>query len=74
MLVHELRVTVAPEQQAEIVEPCDNPLQFHAIDQEDRERRLGFANMVEKGVLKVLCAVCRNRCYLAVLCFFLLIP
>jgi hypothetical protein len=51
MLVNELRMAVAPKQQAEIVEPRDNALQLHAIDQKDGQRRLGFPNVVEEGVL-----------------------
>jgi hypothetical protein len=65
-------MTIPPEQQAEIVEPGDDSLQLDPVDQEDREWRLGFANMVEEGVLKVLCAVCRHCFCLAVSCFFLL--
>jgi hypothetical protein len=42
---------VAPEQQAKIVEPGDNPLQLHSIDQKNRQWRLGFANMIKEGVL-----------------------
>jgi hypothetical protein len=44
-------MTVAPEQQAEIVKPGDNPLQFHPVDQKDRQWCLGFANVIEEGVL-----------------------
>jgi hypothetical protein len=44
-------VTVAPEQKTEIVEPGDNALQLHPIDQKDRQWRLGFANMIQEGVL-----------------------
>ena len=51
MLVDKLRMTVAPKQQAEIVEPGDNPLQLDSIDQKDRQWRLGFANVIKEGVL-----------------------
>jgi hypothetical protein len=44
-------MTIAPEQQAEIVEPGDNPLQLHPIDQKDRQRRFRFANVIKEGVL-----------------------
>jgi hypothetical protein len=44
-------MTVAPEQQAEIVKPSDNPLQFHPVDQKDRQRCFGFANVIKEGVL-----------------------
>jgi hypothetical protein len=39
-------MTVAPKQQAEIVEPGDNPLQLYAIDQKNRQRCFGFANVI----------------------------
>src|SRR3981189_922744 len=51
VLVYKLRMTVAPEQQAEIVKPGDNPLQLHSIDQKDRQWRFGFANVIKEGVL-----------------------
>jgi hypothetical protein len=51
MLVYKLRMTVAPQQQAEIVEPGDNALQLYPIDQKDRQWRFGLANVVEEGVL-----------------------
>ncbi len=38
MLVDKLRMTIAPEQETEIVEPGDDALQFDAIDQEDGQR------------------------------------
>ena len=51
MLVDKLRVTIAPKQKAEIVEPGDNALQLHSIDQKDRQWRFGFANVIEKSIL-----------------------
>jgi hypothetical protein len=44
-------MTVAPQQQAEIVEPGDDPLQLHPIDQKDRQWRFGFSNVIKEGVL-----------------------
>jgi hypothetical protein len=44
-------MTVAPQQQAKIVEPGDNPLQLYSVDQKDRQWRLGFANVIKEGVL-----------------------
>jgi hypothetical protein len=44
-------MTVAPQQQAEIVEPGDNPLQLHSIDQKDCQWRFGFANVIKESVL-----------------------
>jgi hypothetical protein len=49
-----LYLAVAAEQHTEIIKPCDHALKFDAVDQEDRERRLGLADGVEKRVLKVL--------------------
>lgn len=51
MLVDELGVTVPAQQQAEVVKPGDNALQLDAVDQKNRQRRLGFANVIEKCVL-----------------------
>jgi len=42
VLVYKLRVTVAPKQQAKIVEPGDNPLQLYSVDQKDRKWRFWF--------------------------------
>src|SRR6187399_2886115 len=47
-------MSIAAQQQAEIVEPGDDALQLHAIDEENRQRDLGLANMVEEGVLEVV--------------------
>ena len=51
MLVDKLRMTVTPEQQAEIVEPCHNTLQLYPVDQKYRQWRLGFTNVIQEGVL-----------------------
>src|SRR6516165_12701256 len=54
---------VATQQHAEIIEPRDDALQFHAIHQENGEWDFVFADVIEKSVLKVLCAVgCHGRC------------
>jgi hypothetical protein len=39
-------MTVAPKQQAEIVEPGDNSLQLYSVDQKDRQGRFGFTNVI----------------------------
>src|SRR6516225_3273650 len=58
---------VATQQHAEIIEPRDDALEFHAIHQENGDWNFVFADVVEKGVLKILCAVgCHGRC--SVLC------
>ena len=58
VLVHELRVAVAPQQHTEIIEPCDDALQLDAVDQEHRHRCLVLSNVVEECVLEVLRALC----------------
>src|SRR4029079_7068742 len=52
VLVDELRMSVAAEQDAEIVEPGHDALQLHPIHEKDRQRSLVLANMIEKSVLK----------------------
>lgn len=54
MLVNKLDLTIAAQQDTEIVKPGDVPLQFHAIDQIDRNRCFAFADRIEKGVLEIL--------------------
>ena len=51
MLVHELGVTVPPQQHAEIIEPGHDALKLHTVNEEDRERRLVLADVIEEGVL-----------------------
>src|SRR5215471_16256293 len=57
VLVDQLRVAVASQQHAEVIEPRDDALQFHAVHEKDREGDFCFANVIEEGVLQVLCAV-----------------
>ena len=59
VLVDQLRLAVAAQQHAEIVEPAHHALQLDAVDQEDGEGRLGLADAVEEGVLQVLVS-CRS--------------
>ena len=54
VLVDELRMAVAPQQHAEIVEPGHEALQFDAVDEKNRHRSLGLANVIEERVLQVL--------------------
>jgi hypothetical protein len=54
VLVDQLRVAIAPQQDAEIVEPGDHALQLHAVDQENGERRFALSDMIEEGVLEIL--------------------
>jgi hypothetical protein len=57
MLVDELRMPVTPQENAEIIKPCDDALQLHAIDEKDREWRLIFANVIEESILQALHAL-----------------
>jgi hypothetical protein len=52
VLVDELRMPVATQQHAEIIEPGHDALQLHTIHEKDRQRSLVLANMIEKSVLK----------------------
>ena len=64
VLVDELRVSVAPQQHAEIIEPGHHALQLDAVHQEDGERDLVLADVIEKRVLQVLRAVgSHGRCF-----------
>src|SRR5580693_3090696 len=54
VLINELGMPVAAQQYAKIVEPGDDPLQFDAVDQEDRERNLVLTDKIEKSVLQIL--------------------
>ena len=53
-LVDELRLGVAPQQHAEIVECRDDALQFHSVDQEYGNRGFVFPYRIEKNILDVL--------------------
>jgi hypothetical protein len=62
VLVDELGMTVAPQQYAKIIEPSHDALQFDAVYEKNREWDFGFADMIEKGVLEILCAIgCHGR-------------
>src|SRR5258706_16235696 len=54
MLVNQLRLAIAAQQDREIVEPGDNPLQLDALDEEHRHWGLVLAQQVEKLVLQAL--------------------
>jgi hypothetical protein len=47
-------MTIAAQKHAEIVEPGDIALQFHAVDQIDGDCGFAFADRVQERVLKVL--------------------
>ena len=51
MLVDKLRMPIAPQKHAEIIEPSDDALQFHSIDKENRKGSFILANVIEEGIL-----------------------
>src|SRR5262249_17986858 len=62
VLIDELRVPISPQQHAEVIEPGNDALQLDPVHQEDRERRFAFPNVIEEGVLQILCAIgCHGR-------------
>jgi hypothetical protein len=54
VLVNQLRLTVAAQQHAEIIEPADDALKLDAIDQKYGQRGFRFADTVQKRILQVL--------------------
>ena len=54
MLVDQLDMPVAAQEEAEIVERADHPLQLDAVDQENGHRNLIFADVIEEDVLHIL--------------------
>src|SRR5215470_5782448 len=54
VLVDQLRMRVAPQQHAEVVEPGDDALQLHAVYQEDGDRHFVLADVVQEDVLDAL--------------------
>jgi hypothetical protein len=54
VFVDELRMPVAPQQQAEIVEPGDDSLELDAVDEEDRERDFILPDEIQKRILQIL--------------------
>ena len=54
MFVNQLNMGFTAQQHRKIVEPCDNALQLHTVDEEDRDGHLLFADFVQEDVLNVL--------------------
>src|SRR5690349_9912485 len=54
VLVDKLRMRIAPEQYAEIVEPGNDALELYAIDEEHGDRSLVLADVIEEDILNVL--------------------
>ena len=51
MFVDELGVAIPAQQDAKIVKPSYDTLQFHPVDEEDCQRRLVFSYIVQECVL-----------------------
>jgi hypothetical protein len=58
VLVDKLRVAIATQEHAKIIEPGDDALQFHAVDQENSKWNFVFTNEIEKCILQVLRPFC----------------
>ena len=54
MFVHQLRMSIAPQQYTEIIKPSDNPLKFDPVYEKNCYRRFVFSYLIEKHVLKVI--------------------
>jgi hypothetical protein len=54
MFVDQLRLTIAAQKHAKIVEPGDDALKFHTVDKENGDRNFGLSNLIEKRILQIL--------------------
>jgi hypothetical protein len=54
VLVDKLRMSIAAQQQAEIVEPGNDALELYAVHEENRKRNLGFTDVIEERVLEIV--------------------
>ena len=54
MLVHELRMSIAAQQNTKIIEPSNDALKLDTIDQEYCHGSLAFTDGVQENVLKVV--------------------
>jgi hypothetical protein len=61
MLEHKLRMRVAAQQDGVIIEPGDDALQFHTVDQKNSDRRFVLANIVQENLLNVLIFIAHLR-------------
>ena len=60
MLVDQLRMTITPQQDAEVVKPRDDALKLHAIDQKYGQWDFVFSDEVQECILQVLGAFGRH--------------
>ena len=51
MFVDKLALAITAQQHAEVIEPSDHALQFHAVHQEHRDRNFLFPNLIQEAVL-----------------------
>jgi hypothetical protein len=58
-------VAIATQQNAKIIEPSDDALEFDPVYEKNRERDFVFPDMIEKGVLEILSTLARHRSCLA---------
>src|SRR3984957_14780833 len=54
VLIDKLRMSVAPKQDAEIIKQSHKPLQFHPINEKNRDRRLRLSHVIQERILEVL--------------------
>jgi len=54
VLVNELRMPVATQEDAKIIEPSHNALELHSVHQKNCERDFVFAYEVQERVLQIL--------------------
>lgn len=54
MLIHQLGLPVAAQQDTEIVKPSDYALQFNAVDQKNCDWNFSFTHVVQECILKIL--------------------
>src|ERR1700733_12044118 len=52
---------VAAQQDGVIIEPGDDALQFHTVDQKNSDRRFVLANIVQENLLNVLIFIAHLR-------------
>src|ERR1700723_3411879 len=63
VLIDQLRMSVAPEQNTEIIEPSHETLQFHPVNEKNRDRRLGLPYVIQERILEVLRLLGCHSCF-----------
>ena len=62
VLVDQLRMAIAPQQDAEIVKPADDALQLHTIDEKNGQWRFVLPDVIQECILQVLSKNTSMRC------------